>query len=161
MRTPSRKRVKTKVMTVRSESLQGAALPFLETEAYQWQDDVTVIGVQLLANCDIDSGGEASEGDFQCFARVGRNGKFVGLNAMEDGDIAIAYMKQHVEAGVAEFSGGGNMVDIQTVMFPEGFGMDFDEGELIYIHCGGFNRMVVGAADMSMRSNVIIYYVEQ
>ncbi len=159
-RTAKGKLIKTRaLLTVVLDADQGMPITATTTLEYVFQDDVRLVGCQVEVTADVDSALALMAGDFYVKGLLSLSGinPVDGVN-LKDGAILQANVKAHVDTlGIVS----GNMRDTQDIMFPEGYGIDFDYLEKVYLHCSGMNRMAATAGDMSFRAYAILYLVER
>ena len=140
---------------------QGPAATTTVTDEYIFQDDFRLIGCQVEITMDVDSGGELDAGDFYAHAELSLSGinPVDGVN-LRDGAILCANVKAATD-DTPSIAVGGQMRQQADIMFPEGYGVDFDYLSKIYLHCSGINRMGATAGDMSAKAFARLYVVER
>jgi hypothetical protein len=154
--TVKTKRIKTHYMSGGQKTVSaGTSVFYLADDYWHLQDDITVIGVFLGSQIYKDN--EYDSGLLQNITQISRNAV---MNA--DGEIACACAEQQglsVTVGVgAETQLGGDPRNHVYLMFPEGYGIDIDDGEDLYLNTHMVNTM---AQDQIMNSHCLIYYVER
>jgi len=141
---------------------QGAPTSSVDTEEYQFQDKYRIIGAHILVHMDVDSAGALDGGDAYTLGVISLSGinPIDGVN-LKDGVFITKFCKIHIEEFTAGAIMNGQMVGEAIVMFPEGYGVDVDEHDKIYVHGGGINRMGAAGGDMSASIRGFIYVVER
>lgn len=153
--TPDGKKVKTHFMSWSLTGTAGLADTLDGADEYIFQDDVRVIGCQVRAwNVPL---AELDSGRIEAKAEVSRIGKW-----FSDGRIleAVSYQEGRsvtVAAGSTETL-QGPYTEAKEIMFPEGYGIDFNEGDAIYLNAYWFNSM---ANDHVFEAQATIYFVER
>ena len=155
--TVKNKRVKTFYIK-RSEVLSAGSNSFGNVPEVL-QDDVTIIGVQMFAS--LSSSNEFDSGTIYVMGAASR----VAWNAVsgrEDGDILfiesrIDARSVTVGAGVSEVA-VGKVVEHELLLFPDGHGIDLDEGDIVYLNWAWANGM---ANDHGAFIDALVYYVER
>lgn len=141
---------------------QGPVSSSTDTEEYQFQDKYRIIGAHILVHMDVDSAGSFDEGDAYTLGVISLSGinPIDGVN-FKDGVFVTKFCKVHVEEFTAGACMNGQMVGENTVMFPEGYEVDVDEHDKVYVHGSGINRMGAAAGDMSASIRGFLYVVER
>lgn len=127
----------------------------------QWttQDDIRVIGVHLSVASHLGSTPAMQEGLFWSQAEISRNGK-----SYQDGILIRVHCKLYywTEIVIADQLAGshGDTDRQELVMFPDGHGVDLDDGETLYLHERG-EVFIMSAGSPQMSALAIIYYVER
>ncbi len=141
-RTNQGKRVKTKTYMNHSPC-DGT----LENGVLEWQvpDDIRVIGTQLVAEHSDASGARLAE---------------ISLKGTWGTDVDTADIEQETDAKILNYAlhnnyGADHVQCIHsTIFYPEGYGVDVDEGEYIYVH-------QFGTAAGTGMTRATIFYVER
>lgn len=150
-RTPVGKRV-------RSIYLAGGAIGIIAgaTEdknaagIHLWDEDVTVIGVAVTCEALITDAAMNADADLEHIAEVSR---------AADRGIAGGIAKVEARSGwTAAIVTGGEATKTIVVMFPAGYGVDFDDGESIYMNHYVNNGSTV---TLNFYENATVYYVER
>ena len=157
------KRVRCFEITMLVDMDQGAAASTYVAKGWKAPDDYRLIGAELLANGEVDSAGAYDEGDWQLQAYFTRDGTSVPADRADkaiDGDIlgilvGEAYHEETFGVGM-----NGRKQDHVEVMFPDGHGIDVEEGEQLFVSAQGINRLGAGAGDMTGNVRVLMYFVE-
>lgn len=148
-RTPEGRRVRSMTLSIASPSQAGGSDGYIN-QPFIVADDIRVIGAELIAEALIS-------------------------DAMTNADASLQVIAEMSRAPIASQPGSIIRVDVQTiwngvicvasptraqefVMFPEGYGMDFDEGEFINIGVGYESNS--GEVSRAFATG-IIYYVER
>lgn len=127
-------------------------------DSHMWQEDVTVIGVSLINRIspltDLDSG------YIYNYAEVSRNGVGPGqVGAFLRVDSYLGGHSVTVGIGSSEVATQPyGTKQMETMMYPSGYGVDMDENTQIFLHFGGRNTM---ANNHGISSAALIYYVER
>jgi len=142
-RTPQGKRVKMKTY-MNHHPTDGTA----EDGVLEWQvpDDIRIIGSHLVAECSTLGAARLAE-----LSTKGTWGTaVVTANIEEETDAKILNYALHNNYVAAESSQCIHSI----VMFPEGYGVDVDEGDYVYVH-------QFGTAAATGMTRVTIFYVER
>lgn len=148
-RTPEGKRI-------RSFMLQGVILAEALTPSggvavvsKLIQDDITVVGVECISSAELSDLSMNTDGFISTSCELSR----VGLHS-KDGTI----LKAHTLARWHGIFFAGDMMNTAIVIFPEGHGIDIDDGEYLYLI--GTNQNQTDDV-CSAYQNCIVYYVER
>lgn len=152
--TVAKKRIKTKFMgggvngkVILSQSEEwGPGL----VEEWTVQDNITIIGAEVVIEADVQDANSNADGEHKGIVEVTR-----AATIERDGGI-VSVQQQNVWNGIIHI--GGGLRTTERVMFPEGYGIDVDEGEKVNL-CAYFNNTAVGG-DLSWFASARIYYVE-
>lgn len=147
----------TKARKVRAQVLQEGVANLThattETTSATWtpQRDVTIIGFELMCNAGLAAAEIAEAGGYEVVAELTQE-------AAVNGTTALGRVHQS-----AVWEAGADQHDLDTTevtMFPEGYGVDLDDGESINLVGSAFNSQAASdAADYYWRC--IIYYVDR
>lgn len=147
-RTPDSRRIRTLWLQATQNVL--AADTFDNAgDSYTFQDDIRVIGCQVSAISIISDAQMNADGRTHVYTEVSKHG-----TQGQSGSI----LKTDCMGGWTGVFSIGDNCKRESIMFPEGYGIDFDDGETIYMH--GFLESI-GAVDGSGLCEAIIYYVER
>ena len=149
------KRIKTHLLSHTQSMVTGYDTILNAIDAWLVQDDITVIGIEIMAEAVYNVG--LDSGLLECQVEVSRNGKM-----FEDGAllqvIGYVYCREcTVGAGVNQCAVGEPLL-VDRVMFPSGVGVDIDNGETIYLNLHGVNQM---ANTHQAIAQATIYYTER
>ena len=103
------------------------------------QDDITIIGMESYNEIEREGTGWDS-GNLLCISEISRVGQFY-----RDG--ALMFCSAVVECGEATVGINanqcvlGSMFNMECEWFPEGYGVDLDDGETLYLNCYAHNEM--------------------
>jgi hypothetical protein len=151
-RLPEGKRVRTidmgyaAVLVTSTVVLDGVGV------SHVFQDDVTIIGYQLAHEWLVDDTDSNTDGSINSILELSRQGQRSQPGLM-------GRIHQHSVWNAAIVIGNGDLRKQQLYMFPEGYGIEVDEGEginLLY-----FLEYIGGGGPVSTYGNAIIYYVER
>lgn len=146
-RTPEIKRV-------RSLFLSASTLPGTVTNdsavTHMWEDDVKVIGVLIINEIYLVDGNTNEDEDHQLITEVSRSAIWA-----QNGCLARKELQAHWNGVI--YIGGATRGEL-LVMFPEGHGIDFDEGEYINML---YSHQITATVDSKSFHNAIVYYVER
>ena len=143
------KNVRTKVLAGSENVVAGTTVR--EVLAY-WlcQDNIRIIGCEVKV--DINVPDTAMNADHLV---VGTVDLTRAPHYSQDGDICQAGIRAIWTAAILA---GGDLVKNLVMMFPEGYGINVDEGEFVNLLC---DFAVVGTITISMYGTAIVYYVER
>lgn len=147
MRTPDSRRVKT--LWLQGTVPTVAAGVETVTTSHTFQDDVRVIGCHVEANSIVTDAQLNADGRMHTQGEVSKHG-------VQGHDGAL--LRAQVFAGWTAAIAIGNLLASEQVVFPEGYGVDFDDGETIYLHGQLENIGAVTGVGLVV---AIIYYVER
>lgn len=145
-RTPDSRRVRSLVLSLTQEVTAGVIIAL---SSYTFQDDVRVIGAQMSAIGIIVDAQLNADGRVHVKSEASKQGAF-GM----PGSILVAECFGGWTAAISL----GDQCDREDIIFPEGYGMDFDDGETVYLH--GMLESIGASAGYS-EHQAIIYYVER
>jgi hypothetical protein len=154
-RTPEGKRVKTIVMAGSVEMANGEANQQNALDTHVWQEDVRVIGIEAYA--ELYALNAMDSGNIQALTEVSRVGSWGQDGRLLEAACIIIGTSITVGVGVTEVA-IGDSIKVERMFFPEGHGVDFDDGEAIYINALDNNNM---ANDQRGWHGATIYYVER
>ncbi len=113
------------------------------------QDDITIIGAECISSAELSDTSLNTDGFISTSCELSR----VGIHS-KDGTI----LKAHTLARWHGIFWAGEMMHTETLMFPEGYGIDIDDGEYIYL-IGTNQNQTDDVCNAYM--NCIVYYVER
>jgi len=145
-RTPDSRRVRSITLTAWQANIAAGTETAMATHTFQ--DDVRVIGAQVSAISTITDAQLNADGRVHTKSEVSKQGA-MGM----PGAILVAEAFAGWTAAILI----GEMTKRENIIFPEGYGLDFDDGETIYLHA--FIE-VVGVDGHSVHE-AIVYYVER
>ena len=148
MRTPDKYRVRSIRMPQRSLSVTTGSE--VEVDIHTFQDDVRVIGCCLEVNAMVTDAMLNADGRVHAMTELSK----AGAKASPGMIMRIGTMSGWTAAILA----GGDLDKHQSLMFPEGMGMDFDDGETINM----FSTLEsIGAVEGHSLHNATVFYVER
>ncbi|MBA7589347.1 hypothetical protein ES708_31429 [subsurface metagenome] len=154
--TTKNKQIKTKYLVVSIDNVAGVNTG-TTTLAWLLQDNITIIGWYLRAKVTPDANFDS--GYQSVHAELSRAG-IISQEAMLSRISARLQCGSSTMATVIENAVIGDNENNQVVMFPEGYGIDLDDGEYLYLHNTSNNTM--GAGNGHVGSSIAcIYYVER
>lgn len=153
--TPVGRQVKRKYLS-QTYILAWDAVPYNFYPALTWYvpDDIRIIGASI--NISATPSGTFQDGEIHTHAELSTAGDR-GL----DGNFAELEVNCQLETEAFGLAWVGNECPDMIVMFPEGYGIDVDEGEYIYLHMGCFCSMLDSVGTHTHAAYCIIYYVER
>lgn len=156
-RTAVGKRVKTLYIDVQKAiAWNSTTYNFYPAQTFVFEEDVRIIG----ANMTCHAGGDATalsatqNGEIHTHGEISRHGERGKPSSILDVNLQTAYTL--VVSGAAQ---AGDTL-FGEVMFPDGHGVDIDEGEALYVHAGCFASMFT-AGNHQHSIFGCIYYVER
>lgn len=157
--TAKNKRVKTHWMATAFDVAAGTTSP-PDTEnnaLLLWtpQDDITIIGcelwTELVASAELDSGKLLLATEFSTVGRFNTDGLIAQLqNAWEARSVTVGAFTSEVALGIP--------INSLVMMFPEGYGIDVEALDTLYMNCYQFNSM---ANSHRVSPHILVYYVER
>ena len=123
----------------------------LVTEVFQ--DDVTIIGALLATEWLITDAMANADGDLNSYVILTR----AATRAQKTSDILMCNTQKVWTAAIV-IGNGDNRKEV-TIMFPEGMGIEVDEGEAINILA--FLEWTGAGGNSAFYANAILYYVER
>ena len=145
------KRIRSIVMSGNEPVVGGGTVQFPILDTHTFQDDVTIIGVTLEFVMNVEDAHSNTDTQIDGYVELSRQAKTRSAGR-------IAVVGQHmIWNGL--FSTGGEPNKVQTIMFPEDFGWEVDEGETVNL-LGQFFHLGAGG-DMNMRGDATVFYVER
>jgi len=147
---PEKKRIRS-VLLGSIESVLTTVTQDKVADSHQWEDDVTVIGIQFDSEVEILDVAMNADGLFNYIQELSRG----GTRAMPGS------LGRDTLYGIwtAAISAHGPLRQTKTYFAPEGYGWDFDEGSVInllaYLHYTG------GVASVPMYTTCTVFYVER
>lgn len=163
-RTAEGKRVKVQDFYVYVSMDQGPVESTYVSKSWKAQDDYRLIGGQLIASGEVNSAGAYDEGDWQMQCFLTLDGTAVPTERADrviNGDILALCIGEMYHEETFGVGMNGDRQGIAQVMFPEGHGIDVDEGEYVYLSCQGVNRMGAAAGNMTGLIRGVLYLVER
>ena len=149
------KDIRTKYLEY-TENITDAASHYLNAmTTWLVQDRIRIIGVQLEMGWHFVGAISQGQGGGRMHVDVSR----VGVEN-QDGVLLGAHS---VLAGAVETGGismTGKLWDHVMAMFPEGFGIDMDPGEYLYLN-GSYRLDAIDGGTISFGTHCIVYYVER
>lgn len=120
---------------------------------HTFQDDVTLIGFEIL--------GEFAPLDAHANADGAYNGWFeLSRQAYRAMPGSIGILALHcVWTATIVIGGNGNRKELGPVFFPEGYGIEIDEGESVNFLA--FLEYIGAGGDLNAYGNALLYYVER
>ena len=115
-----------------------------------WQDDIKVIGAQLMTEILVNDAASNTDGVAHCIAELSRNGKH--------GQDGVILLNGQFKVWNGLIAMGGDLRKLTDVMFPTDYGMDFDEGDSVHMH---IFMETTCTASITLYAEGIIYYVER
>jgi len=146
VRTPDSRRVRSLVLTVTQEVTTGV---IIGQASHTFQDDVRVIGAQLSALSIITDAQLNADGRMHTKSEASKHGSFGQPGSMISAECFAGWTATIVV---------GESCMREAIMFPEAYGMDFDDGEAIYLH--GMLESIGASAGYS-EHQAVIFYVER
>lgn len=127
-------------------------------DSWEAPDDIRIIGIHSYSFLDLDN--NIDSGDMHMAAVLSRQAAYGA--AHYDSILAKIYNQMSaracvVGAGTTELVFGTPLKE-ETYFFPEGMGIDVDEGEILYMSINRANSM---ANNHSVGAGFSIYYVER
>lgn len=150
-RLPEKYRVRTVQLGFGAIQLATGVPSDTVAASYTFQDDVTLIGTQILAEVNPADAHVNADGDADVLMELSRQGQraqpgiilFVALNTVWTAAIVV----------------GGATRKAESVMFPVGYGVEIDEGEAVNFLAYG--NWIGAGGTLAMYGNSILYYVER
>jgi len=119
--------------------------------SYQFLDDVRVIGVQLGGEWGTLDAHANADGQFTSISEITRAGQ-----RAFPGRLIFLMLQACWTAAIVL---GSKYRDSHILFYPEGYGIDFDEGESIAVR--SFLQYVGAGGDLTYYVDATIYYVER
>jgi len=156
-RLPEGKRLRSEYIEMHIDNLDGSAV-FLDyaTETWTPQDDITIVGYNLRALLDFGAAPTMVSGDCVGVAELTRSAKNKSPGII--GTISVS-MEVNVKTAETAMLGSKHMED--TIFFPDGIGVEVDEGESINLLGLFSGQGIVAAAACDCSFRAVIYYVER
>lgn len=153
-RVPEGSRIRTKFLG----GAQNGKITIAATASYgpavvdEWivQDDIKIVGVEMINEIDMADAISNADFEMQCIFELSRAG------TIERDSIIASCQNEMCWNGI--ISVGGEPRKEVVIMFPQGYGIEIDEGEVINLvaYASG-----VKAGDSYVFASAIIYYVER
>lgn len=153
--TAVNKRIKTVYKAYKQTLAAGDGGPANACNLFVPQEDITLIGFQISSLLYFLA--ELDSGYINIWTEVSRIG--VG-----EQDGSLGKVRQRIEGRSVTVGIGstevvvGKTTEEKLFWFPPGYGIDFNEGEPIYLNMYGWNDM---ANDHDMGGDMTLYYVER
>jgi len=160
VRTPVAKRIKNHIMVHHVAVPSGTTIiQYNAFATWTLQEDITVIGCRCQAQTMFEATPALTEGTAMTAMEFSRNGAWGG-----DGQILAlhAHIQYWTEIVIAAQLGGcfGDLCREMTLMFPEGYGVDVDDGEHLYLNLMAINT-ILASGQFDSEAVASIYYVER
>lgn len=150
-RLPANRRVRT--VQLHAGAILATGVPYNNVIAtFTFQDDVTIIGASLASEFLIQDAHANADGQYNLVSELTRQSR-----AELPGTIVNNYNECCWTAAIV-IPGQGNRHS-EPVMFPAGYGIEVDEGEVVNVYV--FGEWVGAGGDLSFYADAIIYYVER
>ena len=156
-RVPSAQRIRTKYLggAVDGEDLMANGVPYGPKVRLEWvvQDDIKVVGLEIIN--EINALDAHRNADFHCqmITELSRGGVLE-----RDGSLGCCQLEFGWTATIALGGGNGGQRNQLCIMFPQGYGVEIDEGEVLNMLK---YASYIGGSDVLTYSSVIVYYVER
>lgn len=121
--------------------------------SYVFQDDVTIIGCSIMVEFDVKDAHSNADGQYNGIAELSRQAVRSAPGIIHRTECLHACWNAAISIG-----GQGNKVQSE-IMFPEGYGVEVDEGEgvnLLY-----YANYLGAGGDLNFYANAVIWYVER
>lgn len=119
--------------------------------SHVWQDDVTVVGYEIVVRANAADAHLNADGDIYIQAQLSRQ-----ATPNQPGTIGRNHIKTVWTAAITV---GQVLSKDEREFFPEGYGWEFDEGESINLLSLG--QWIGAGGDMACVRSAIVYYVER
>lgn len=137
---------KVKTMTLMAEANVAAAAIESPQAVGTFQDDVTVIAAYIAVHAQVNAA--MTTGALRNHADVSRIGQYA-----QNGMLTYAIAQASFFVGAFGPSVGNAQIE-----YPDGKGMDFDDGDAIYLNCNFINTDAAGHAGSA---RCVIHYLER
>ncbi len=124
--------------------------------SWTWDEDVTLVGAELTNEISLAGISLVAPGAGWGLAQLSRSGVLNNPTGVLLQVNSKMYASVDATPDAYAFVLGDHA---QILMFPEGYGMDFDEGTGIYVNTQTENNLIVGPMKTHLR--LILYYVER
>lgn len=158
-RTPITKRVKSLLISRTFDIASGGSEDKNAIAAVLIQDDITVIGCYVEARIRWQASPAFDEGQAYVRCEFSRVGVMTNDGAFLAADARCVYGTELVGATNVAIT-IGNLKDTQTMFFPEGYGVDIDDGEYLYMNMAGINE-IISAGSITVFGEITVFYVER
>jgi len=148
--TVAAKKIKTYAFSIYNQNIVHAQLA---TGSASWvvERDITIIGVHVDNVVEVTAGELAEVGGFRCNTAISRAAQF-GLPGQL---VVVSNYNLWSAAGDA-----GNTAAQETIMFPDGYAVDVDDGESVIFLVSG--KSLQAAVDTQHQQHTgIVYYVDR
>jgi len=119
--------------------------------SHTFQDDVTLIGAQILGEWLVEDAEVNADGRVTSLLELSRQA--------QRAQPGVILMLAQQAVWTAAISVSGELRKHALVMFPEGYGIEIDEGEAVNFLA--FMSYIGGAGPIDVYGNSILYYVER
>lgn len=152
MRTPSTKRVRTEYLMGNMEVLATVITQDVLLDQFTPQFDIRVIGWHFETELQLAEE-QLSDKDML------RSAAFIARGAAQDLDNrwAVIHGSLLFLVGTGATEAIGDLLEVEDVMFPEGYGFDIDEGESVYLYGTLRNNAEVQKANFN--ATCVLYWV--
>ncbi|MBA7711086.1 hypothetical protein ES703_120038 [subsurface metagenome] len=148
--TAQGKRIKTIVMGA-DTTLATTVVSDIVAATHQWADDVRLIGFELGIEFNVQDVHVNADGKCNGYCELSRSAVRSQPGALGRQETLAAWSAAVVVPSEIRKN--------KTVIFPEGYGFDFDEGD--YINLLQFLEWVGAGGDIHGFAEAILYYVER
>lgn len=152
--------IQKKIKTIYLESMKALVwdatiYDFHPAVQHRLLDDIRIIGAEMSIYGGSDGGATWQDGELHTHGEL----SLVGTRGQHGSILDVgAIMSYDVEAGGLSFSGNCN--NWGSIMFPDGHGIDLDEGDYLYLHLGCYCGAMT-AGNHGHGAHCIVYYVER
>ena len=156
-RTAVGKRIKTFYFDVQKALAWDATeYNFYPADSRTMQEDIRIVGVSMscTAGLNVTAIGSIADGAVHTHGELSRHGERGKPSSILDVNVQL-----YTGVGTSENFFGNNM-GRDSIMFPDGHGVDLDEGEVLYLHAGCFSN-ASGAGEHEHSVFCLVYYVER
>lgn len=147
-RVPVGKRVKS-IWLKGSEDFAAAGSIDEIITSHIWEQDITIIGIEIHVDWGVHDAHLNADGEFQ---------SQVCVTPQSNGNLPGVLARVHQTCCWTAAILAGLPFAQHTVMFPEGHGKEFDEGEGLNIHVFATTTSLVA---VTFSARAIIFYVER
>lgn len=139
------------------QTAPGIATTETATTQHLWDDCGMLIGFELMYAFglpDIMNTAEGLADGYAYFSLSGNEQSF---------DHIIAQLQHRIHSAFEAFGVGANLEGnkYMNIMFPEGTGIEFNKGDLIYLHAYHRDGGILAAGVMYSEANVQMYWLER
>lgn len=151
--TPPGKRIRRMIRTI---ELAADGVFDYNTMQIVMTDDLTLVGFRLALRTGYPDAPDMQEG-------VVDMGGHLTIGGYSGGPQTIANVSGRdmcvVEAAYSHFTSDQDAL-VQNTMFPEGYGIDFEENDIINLHVSG-RQTILSAGTVTINCQVMLYFVER